>query len=155
MCSLLTWAEGDQAMPIRNINLTDHYDRFVENEIAVGRYKNAREVLRGSAAARATSKRRRNEVSRTARADCGGVCVPRPRSGCPPGRRAAACRLHRQNRARAARRVRRTPAAVVNDHWRITGYLRKRSRTSRRSSNGRMRSLERSAPSSPACWNGG
>ena len=33
-------------MPIRNINLTDHYDRFVENEIAVGRYKNASEVLR-------------------------------------------------------------------------------------------------------------
>jgi antitoxin ParD1/3/4 len=33
-------------MPTRNINLTDHYDQFVENEIAVGRYKNASEVLR-------------------------------------------------------------------------------------------------------------
>ncbi len=33
-------------MPTRNINLTDHYDQFVQNEIAVGRYKNASEVLR-------------------------------------------------------------------------------------------------------------
>ncbi len=33
-------------MPTRNINLTDHYDQFVENEIAGGRYKNASEVLR-------------------------------------------------------------------------------------------------------------
>ena len=33
-------------MPTRNINLTDHYDHFVHNQIAVGRYKNASEVLR-------------------------------------------------------------------------------------------------------------
>ncbi len=33
-------------MPTRNINLTDHFDRFVQNEIAEGRYKNASEVLR-------------------------------------------------------------------------------------------------------------
>jgi antitoxin ParD1/3/4 len=33
-------------MPTRNINLTDHYDRFVHDQIAVGRYKNASEVLR-------------------------------------------------------------------------------------------------------------
>jgi antitoxin ParD1/3/4 len=33
-------------MPTRNINLTDHYDQFVPNEIAVGRYKSASEVLR-------------------------------------------------------------------------------------------------------------
>jgi antitoxin ParD1/3/4 len=33
-------------MPTRNINLTDHYDQFAQNEIAVGRYKNASEVLR-------------------------------------------------------------------------------------------------------------
>jgi antitoxin ParD1/3/4 len=33
-------------MPTRNMNLTGHYDQFVENEIAVGRYKNASEVLR-------------------------------------------------------------------------------------------------------------
>jgi antitoxin ParD1/3/4 len=33
-------------MPTRNINLTDHYDQFVPNEIAGGRYKSASEVLR-------------------------------------------------------------------------------------------------------------
>lgn len=33
-------------MPTRNINLTDHYDQFVQQEIDVGRYKNASEVLR-------------------------------------------------------------------------------------------------------------
>jgi antitoxin ParD1/3/4 len=33
-------------MPTRNINLTDHYDRFVEQQIAAGRFANASEVLR-------------------------------------------------------------------------------------------------------------
>jgi antitoxin ParD1/3/4 len=33
-------------MPTRNVNLTDHYDQFVENQIAAGRYKNASEVMR-------------------------------------------------------------------------------------------------------------
>jgi antitoxin ParD1/3/4 len=33
-------------MPTRNINLTDHYNHFVESLIASGRYKNASEVLR-------------------------------------------------------------------------------------------------------------
>ena len=33
-------------MPTRNINLTEHYDQFVEAEIDAGRYKNASEVLR-------------------------------------------------------------------------------------------------------------
>jgi antitoxin ParD1/3/4 len=33
-------------MPTRNINLTDHYDHFVQDQIAVGRYKNASEVMR-------------------------------------------------------------------------------------------------------------
>jgi antitoxin ParD1/3/4 len=33
-------------MPIRTINLTDHYDRFVEAQIAGGQYQNAGEVLR-------------------------------------------------------------------------------------------------------------
>src|SRR5436190_2140503 len=32
-------------MPTRNVNLTDHYDRFVEGLIASGRYKNASEVI--------------------------------------------------------------------------------------------------------------
>lgn len=33
-------------MPTRNINLTEHYDRFVEQQVDAGRYKNASEVLR-------------------------------------------------------------------------------------------------------------
>lgn len=33
-------------MPTRNINLTEHFDRFVERQIDAGRYKNASEVLR-------------------------------------------------------------------------------------------------------------
>lgn len=33
-------------MPTRNINLTDHYDRFVDDLIASGRYKNASEAMR-------------------------------------------------------------------------------------------------------------
>lgn len=33
-------------MPTRNINLTEHYDRFVEEQVDAGRYKNASEVLR-------------------------------------------------------------------------------------------------------------
>jgi antitoxin ParD1/3/4 len=33
-------------MPTRNINLTDHYDAFVDNLISSGRYKNASEVMR-------------------------------------------------------------------------------------------------------------
>ncbi len=33
-------------MPTRNINLTEHYDRFVEEQIDAGKYKNASEVLR-------------------------------------------------------------------------------------------------------------
>lgn len=33
-------------MPTRNINLTDHYDQFVEEQVEAGKYKNASEVLR-------------------------------------------------------------------------------------------------------------
>jgi antitoxin ParD1/3/4 len=33
-------------MPTRNVNLTDHYDRFVEGQVASGRYQNASEVMR-------------------------------------------------------------------------------------------------------------
>jgi antitoxin ParD1/3/4 len=33
-------------MPTRNVNLTDHYDQFVENQVSSGRYKNASEVMR-------------------------------------------------------------------------------------------------------------
>ncbi len=33
-------------MPTRNINLTDHLDRFIETEVGSGRYGNASEVVR-------------------------------------------------------------------------------------------------------------
>lgn len=33
-------------MPTRNINLTDHFDRFVDKQIEAGQYRNASEVLR-------------------------------------------------------------------------------------------------------------
>jgi antitoxin ParD1/3/4 len=33
-------------MPTRNVNLTDHYDRFVEEQVASGQFKNASEVMR-------------------------------------------------------------------------------------------------------------
>ncbi|MBI2824358.1 MAG: type II toxin-antitoxin system ParD family antitoxin [Planctomycetia bacterium] len=33
-------------MPTRNVNLTDHYDRFVEKQVGGGRYRNASEVMR-------------------------------------------------------------------------------------------------------------
>jgi antitoxin ParD1/3/4 len=33
-------------MPTRNINLTEHYDRFIEKQIASGQFKNASEVTR-------------------------------------------------------------------------------------------------------------
>lgn len=33
-------------MPTRNINLTEHYNHFVEEQVEAGKYKNASEVLR-------------------------------------------------------------------------------------------------------------
>lgn len=33
-------------MPTRNITLTEHYDRFIAEQVGSGRYKDASEVLR-------------------------------------------------------------------------------------------------------------
>jgi len=33
-------------MPTRNVNLTDHFDRFIESGIKTGRFSNASEVVR-------------------------------------------------------------------------------------------------------------
>jgi len=33
-------------MPTRNVNLTEHFDRFVESQIGGGRFRNASEVMR-------------------------------------------------------------------------------------------------------------
>ncbi|SPF53546.1 conserved hypothetical protein [Candidatus Sulfopaludibacter sp. SbA4] len=36
----------DPAMPTRNVNLTDHFDRFIEARVTSGRFSNASEVVR-------------------------------------------------------------------------------------------------------------
>jgi antitoxin ParD1/3/4 len=36
----------EDPMPTRNINLTDHLDRFIAAEVGSGRYSNASEVVR-------------------------------------------------------------------------------------------------------------
>ena len=33
-------------MPTRNVNLTDHYDHFIESSVASGAFQNASEVVR-------------------------------------------------------------------------------------------------------------
>jgi antitoxin ParD1/3/4 len=33
-------------MPSRNVNLTEHYDQFIEDEIASGRFTDASEIVR-------------------------------------------------------------------------------------------------------------
>ena len=33
-------------MPTRNINLTEHFDHFVEHQVSSGRYSNASEIVR-------------------------------------------------------------------------------------------------------------
>ena len=33
-------------MPTRNINLTDHFDHFVQRQVSSGRYSNASEIVR-------------------------------------------------------------------------------------------------------------
>jgi antitoxin ParD1/3/4 len=33
-------------MPTRNINLTEHFDQFVERQVSSGRYSNASEIVR-------------------------------------------------------------------------------------------------------------
>ena len=33
-------------MPTRNINLTEHFDRFVEKQVSRGQFRNASEVMR-------------------------------------------------------------------------------------------------------------
>ena len=85
-------------MPTRNINLTDHFDQFVQNEIAQGRYKNASEVLRAGL----------RLLENQAREDEKKLCLPSELTaegfgfasldrggGCPARGRVAACRLHR------------------------------------------------------------
>jgi antitoxin ParD1/3/4 len=33
-------------MPTRNVNLTEHFDQFVERQVSSGRYSNASEIVR-------------------------------------------------------------------------------------------------------------
>ena len=52
-------------MPTRNINLTDHFDRFIADSVDSGRYKNASEVVRD--ALRALELRQRREEQKLQR----------------------------------------------------------------------------------------
>ena len=38
--------QDEEAMPTRNVNLTDRFDAFVAEQISSGRYRNASEVMR-------------------------------------------------------------------------------------------------------------
>jgi antitoxin ParD1/3/4 len=38
--------EKGRIMPTRNINLTEHFDQFVERQVSSGRYSNASEIVR-------------------------------------------------------------------------------------------------------------
>jgi len=38
--------KGTLDMPTRNVNLTDHYDSFIDTSIATGRFSNASEAVR-------------------------------------------------------------------------------------------------------------
>jgi antitoxin ParD1/3/4 len=44
--SLVTKGERASSMPTRNVNLTDHYDDFVNQLVTSGRFSNASEVMR-------------------------------------------------------------------------------------------------------------
>lgn len=43
---MLGWQRKETIVPTRNINLTEHWDRFVESHVASGRYSNASEIVR-------------------------------------------------------------------------------------------------------------
>ena len=49
-------------MPTRNINLTDHYDRFIASSVASGAFQNASEVVR--AGLRLLEQQQREEQAR-------------------------------------------------------------------------------------------
>lgn len=51
-------------MPTRNINLTEHYDQFIEQQVASGQFKNASEVTR--AGLRLLEQHRREEQEKLA-----------------------------------------------------------------------------------------
>jgi len=51
-------------MATRNVNLTDHYDRFVAEQVASGQFKNASEVMR--AGLRLLERQSREEQERLA-----------------------------------------------------------------------------------------
>src|SRR5271165_5888491 len=38
--------QRDLVMPTRNVNLTEHFDHFIEDGVASGRFSNASEVVR-------------------------------------------------------------------------------------------------------------
>ena len=52
----------EAGMPTRNINLTDHFERFIEAEVESGRYGNASELVREGL--RLIEERRRQELAK-------------------------------------------------------------------------------------------
>jgi antitoxin ParD1/3/4 len=43
---VVSFQERESIVPTRNINLTEHFDRFVERQVSSGRYSNASEIVR-------------------------------------------------------------------------------------------------------------
>jgi antitoxin ParD1/3/4 len=43
---MLGYRRKGKIMPTRNINLTEHFDQFVERQVSSGRYSNASEIVR-------------------------------------------------------------------------------------------------------------
>ena len=68
-------------MPTRNVNLTEHYDQFVNEQITAGRFRNASEVMLAASPVGAVHARRATE-NRSAQVLGGrGLCSTRPRFG--------------------------------------------------------------------------
>jgi antitoxin ParD1/3/4 len=45
---MIGWQRKEAIVPTRNINLTEHLNRFVARQVASGRYSNASEIVRES-----------------------------------------------------------------------------------------------------------
>ena len=43
---MINWEVRTPPMPTRNVNLTDHFDQFIETSVASGRFSNASELVR-------------------------------------------------------------------------------------------------------------
>jgi antitoxin ParD1/3/4 len=46
LSTMIDYGRRDASMPTRNINLTEHFNAFVERQVSSGRYSNASEIVR-------------------------------------------------------------------------------------------------------------